>query len=67
MKPKRYSAGLALQDLKAAVQFSGMTRLGLVLVANGWRRPGHAALGKTGAELEIDSLPLKLQTTGAKA
>jgi hypothetical protein len=35
MKPKRYSAGLAFQNLKAAVQFSGVTRLGLVLVAFG--------------------------------
>jgi hypothetical protein len=35
MKPKRYSAGLALQNLKAAVKFTGMTRLGLVLVAFG--------------------------------
>jgi hypothetical protein len=35
MKPKRYSAWLALQNLKAAVEFTGMTRLGLVLVAFG--------------------------------
>jgi hypothetical protein len=35
MKPKRYSDWLALQNWKAAVQFSGMTRLGLVLVAFG--------------------------------
>jgi hypothetical protein len=33
MKPKRYSVWLALQNLKAVVKFSGMTRLGLV-----WRR-----------------------------
>jgi hypothetical protein len=35
MKLKRYSAWLALQDLKAAVKFTGMTRLGLVLMAFG--------------------------------
>jgi len=35
MKPKRYSAWLALQNLKAAVEFTGMTRFGLVLVAFG--------------------------------
>ena len=35
MKPKRYSAWLALLNLKAAVKFTGMTRLGLVLVAFG--------------------------------
>jgi len=35
MKPKRYSAWLAFQNLKAAVQFTGITRLGLVLVAFG--------------------------------
>jgi hypothetical protein len=35
MKPKRYSAWLALQNLKAAVRFTGITRLGLVLVAVG--------------------------------
>ena len=35
MKPKRYSVWLALQNLKAVVKFSGMTRLGLVLVAFG--------------------------------
>jgi hypothetical protein len=35
MKPKRYSAGLIFHNLNAAVQFSGMTRLGLVLVAFG--------------------------------
>jgi hypothetical protein len=35
MKPKRYSARLAFPNLKAAVQFTGITRLGLVLVAFG--------------------------------
>ena len=35
MKPKRCSAWLALHNLKAAVRFMGMTRLGLVLVAFG--------------------------------
>ena len=35
MKLKRYSAGLVLQNLKVAVKFTGMTRLGLVLVAFG--------------------------------
>jgi hypothetical protein len=35
MKPKRYSAWLALQNLKAVVRFTGMTRFDLVLVAFG--------------------------------
>ena len=35
MKPKQYSARLALLNLKAAVKFRGMTQLGLVLVAFG--------------------------------
>jgi hypothetical protein len=35
MKPKRYSAGLALLNSNAAVKFTGMMRLGLVLVAFG--------------------------------
>jgi hypothetical protein len=35
MKPKRCSARLALPNLKAATQFTGMTQLGLVLVAFG--------------------------------
>ncbi|MGO9586726.1 MAG: hypothetical protein ACLP2Y_11075 [Limisphaerales bacterium] len=35
MKPKRYSARLALRNWKAAVQFTGMMQLGLVLVAFG--------------------------------
>ena len=63
MKPKRYSAWLALLNWKAAVQFWGMTRLGLVLVAFGLPVSGEwlaAALPrgtwKTGAKLEIDSL-----------
>jgi hypothetical protein len=38
MKPKQCSAWLALQNLKAAVNISGMTRLGLVLVAFGLPR-----------------------------
>jgi len=35
MKPKRCSVWLALQNLQAMVKFTGMTRLGLVLVAFG--------------------------------
>jgi hypothetical protein len=35
VKPKRYSAWLALQNLRALAKFSGMKRLGLVLVAFG--------------------------------
>ncbi len=63
MKPKRYSAWRVFQNLKAVVKFSGMTRLGLVLVAFGLPVSGEwlaafrpRGAGKTGAKLEIDSL-----------
>jgi hypothetical protein len=45
MKPKRCSAWWALQNLKAAVKFSGMTRLGLVLVAFGLPMSGEWLAG----------------------
>jgi hypothetical protein len=73
MKLKRYSAWLALQDLKAAVKFTGMTRLGLVLMAFGLPVSGEwlaAALPcvtwKNRAKLGIDSMSIQAQTTGAK-
>ncbi|MGB7746440.1 MAG: hypothetical protein WBN75_04055 [Verrucomicrobiia bacterium] len=35
MKPQRFSAWLALQNLNTVVRYTGVTRLGLVLVAFG--------------------------------
>jgi len=59
MKPKRYSVWLALQNLKAVVKFSGMTRLGLVLAADCLRCVSRQ-------ETQHLMKQIKSQTTGVK-
>ena len=66
MNPKRYFAGLAFYNFKATIKFTGMSQLGLILIAFGLPLNGEwlaAALPlgtlekNRGAALGIDSLP----------